>query len=61
MIEHQESIKHVGDAVAVGTLAATLMSWLPSATAILTFLWVLVRLYETQTVQNLIARIRGKE
>lgn len=51
-----EQIKTVVDAGAVGTLAATLFSWLPSVTALVTLVWICIRIYETKTVQRWVGR-----
>ena len=48
--------KVLADTGAVGLLIATLLSWLPEATALLTFVWVCIRLYETKTVQRWLGR-----
>lgn len=47
-----DNIKHGIDAVAISSLVATLFGYLPAATAFLTFIWVVIRLYETATVQR---------
>lgn len=44
------------DSVSIGTLIATFFDWIPKFTALLTFIWVLIRLYETKTVQHHIAK-----
>ena len=55
-----DTVHHSIDFAALGILLVTLMDMLPHATAVLSFIWVLIRLYETRTVQNWIRRIRGK-
>jgi len=50
---------HVVDAGAVSLLLGTLFNILPHATALLTFIWVLIRLYETKTVQALLFRVKA--
>ncbi len=54
--QHQEPIKHVVDALAVGTVLGTLAAWLPPVAAIFTIVWSMIRIYETKTVQGLINR-----
>lgn len=49
---------HTVDGTAVLLTLGTLMDYLPKATAFLTFLWVLIRLCETKTVQNALKRVR---
>jgi len=51
-------LTHTVDGTAVLLTLGTLMDILPKATAVLTFLWVLIRLYETKTVQNALKRVR---
>ena len=53
-----EPLKPTIDVVSVGTTAAAIMQWIPPATAILTFIWVGLRIYETKTVQSLIRKHR---
>lgn len=50
--------KNVLDGTAVGATAATLFGWLPEATALLTFIWMAIRIWETDTVQRLLGRKR---
>ena len=52
--------KNVLDVTSIGGLGLVLGNYLPTVTAILTLVWMIIRIYETQTVKNLIARIRGK-
>lgn len=54
---HGESIKHVGDALSLSVVLATIANWLPSIAAIVSIVWGCIRIYETQTVQ----RWLGKE
>lgn len=56
-----DSLKHLGDGVSLSVLWATLIGVLPDATAILSFVWICIRLYETKTVQTLINWLLGKE
>lgn len=51
--------KNVLDGTAVGTVAATLFGWLPEATALLSFIWIAIRIWETDTVQTLLGRKRN--
>jgi len=56
-----EQIKQVIDtAAAAGTLAAV-MQWVPPVTAVLTLIWVSIRIIETKTIQNIIKRLREKK
>ena len=51
-----ESIKPLVDAVAVKTTASALVGWLPPIVAILTLVWTVIRIYETETVQKFVQR-----
>jgi chromate transport protein ChrA len=37
---------------------ATLVSWLPSIAALLTIVWTLIRIYETETVQAMLGKAK---
>lgn len=50
--EHTKQVaKHVIDAAAVGTTIATVVQWLPSVAALLTIVWTLIRIIETETAR----------
>jgi hypothetical protein len=51
-----EIVKHGLDVTSVGILISTFLDALPHATAALTFIWVCVRLWETETVRRLTGR-----
>ena len=46
------------DIASIGVLLATLFSWIPHVTAIVTLAWSLIRLYETKTVQSWLEKRR---
>lgn len=48
--------KNILDGTAVGTSAATLFGWLPEATALLSFIWLAIRIWETETVKRLLGK-----
>lgn len=54
----QEQLKVAGDVVAGGVAAATLMAWIPPVAALVSLVYALIRLYETETVQKLITQLR---
>jgi sorbitol-specific phosphotransferase system component IIC len=60
MDQVDEHLKQTLDIVSITTVFGTLMGILPSIAALLSIVWSVVRLYETQTVQKLIAKTRGK-
>jgi len=49
-------IKYTFDTVGVGITIGAVFDYLPEATALLTFLWLLIRIYETNTVQKLFGK-----
>ena len=51
-----EDAKTVIDGFAVGGTVATLAGWLPPIASLLTILWLSIRLWESDTVQNLVKR-----
>ena len=40
------------DASSIGATILSLLGWLPHATALLSFIWMAIRVYETDTVQK---------
>ena len=47
--------------VTAGTIAVSaFVGWLPAAAAILTIVYTAIRVYETKTVQGVIASLRSK-
>jgi len=52
--------KNLIDGLSISGTVAAIIGALPAATAILTFVWTVIRLYETKTVQDLIQRIKEK-
>ena len=59
MSEHHETAKNVVDALSIMTVVGTLVEMLPSVAAIFTIVWTAIRIWETETVQNLLGR-KGK-
>lgn len=55
---NDDTLHHVIDSTAVAALIGTLFDVLPRATALLTFIWVLIRLCETKTVRGALRRLR---
>jgi hypothetical protein len=56
MSESHETAKHVVDALSIMTVVGTLVEMLPSVAAIFTIVWTAIRIWETETVQNLLGR-----
>lgn len=49
-----------GDTISISVLVTTLMGWLPTAAAVLTVVWGLIRLWETCTVQQIVRGVKLK-
>jgi hypothetical protein len=56
MTEHDETVKYVIDGVSFLTVVGTLAEMLPAVAAIFTIVWTAIRIWETETVQNLIGK-----
>ena len=55
-----EGTKHVLDGLSLVTVLGTLIDWLPAVAALLSIVWTSLRIYETKTVQEWIARAKRK-
>lgn len=55
MTEHD---KAVIDAISLSWVVAAILNYVPAITAVVSLVWVCIRLYETKTVQGLIQRHR---
>jgi hypothetical protein len=47
-----EGLKHLLDALSIGTMLGTLFQMLPNIAALITIVWTAIRIYETKTVQG---------
>ena len=56
MTEHHETIKQAADAASIVTVVGTLMNALPAIAALASLIWSVIRIYETQTIQNWVNR-----
>ena len=61
MTEHNETIKSVVDGLSIITVIGTLADMLPSVAAVFTIVWTSIRIWETNTVQNWVKKLRGKD
>jgi len=52
----QETVKHMLDGVSLLTVIGTLVEFLPAVSALLSIVWLAIRIYETDTVQRLVGR-----
>ena len=55
---NMDQLKNIGDATSLTVVAGTLMSFLPPLAALLTVIWTCIRIYETETIQRLIRKIK---
>jgi hypothetical protein len=54
--QNQETLKHMIDGASILTVIGTLVEFLPAVSAILSIVWVAIRIYETETVKRLMGR-----
>ncbi len=59
MSDSHETVKHAVDALSILTVVGTLVEMLPSIAAVFTIIWTGIRIWETETIQNLLGR-KGK-
>lgn len=57
----QETVKHMIDGVSILTVIGTLVEFLPAVSAVLSIVWVAIRIYETDTVQKLVNRKKAED
>jgi len=54
--QNQETLKHIVDGASILTVIGTLVEFLPAVSAVLSIVWVAIRIYETETVKKLLNR-----
>jgi hypothetical protein len=52
----QDAAKTIGDTISLATVVGTLADVLPSLAALISIVWGLIRIWETDTVQRMIGR-----
>ena len=52
----QQEVKSIADAVAVSGGVASLAGWLPDAAALVTIIWLSIRIWESDTIQGILGR-----
>ena len=57
----EESTKQVIDVISFGTVLGTISAILPPLSALFTIVWVGIRIWETDTVQELVGRKRRRD
>lgn len=61
MLDQHETAKNVADAISIVTVVGTLVEVLPAIAALFTIFWTGIRIYETNTVQNLLRKGKKDE
>jgi hypothetical protein len=56
-----ESTKHVIDGLSLVTVLGALVDLLPAVAALFTILWTGIRIYETDTIQQLLGKKKDAE
>lgn len=59
--QNTEAMKHVGDVLATTGAAATFFGWLPNITALFALVYLLIRIYETKTIQSIVWKFKRKK
>ena len=54
--QNQETLKYALDGAALITVIGTLVEFLPAVSALLSIVWVAIRIYETETMKKLLNR-----
>jgi len=49
-----ETTKHLIDLSAIFTAVGTMLSWLPHMASLFTIIWMIIRIWETKTIQKLV-------
>jgi len=61
MLNMDDSTKHLLDFASIFTAVGTLLTWLPHLAALFTILWTGIRIYETKTIQKMVANRKAKK
>jgi len=59
MTDHDETLKHVVDALSFMTVLGTIVDMLPAVAAVFTIVWTGIRIYETETMQRWMGKNNG--
>ena len=57
----EEPTKQIIDVISFGTVLGTISAILPPLSALFTIIWVCIRIWETDTVQELTSRKRRRD
>jgi hypothetical protein len=55
-----DTTKHIIDGLGVSVTAAALMQWLPPIAALLTIIWTVIRIAESETVKAIYNWVKSK-
>jgi hypothetical protein len=58
---NQETLKQLLDGASILTVIGTLVEFLPAVSALLSIVWVAIRIYETETVKRLMGRKKDND
>jgi hypothetical protein len=62
MTEHDhETLKHILDGASLLTVIGTLVEFLPAVSALLSIVWLAIRIYETETMRKLLNRKKADD
>jgi len=62
MTDHdQETLKQILDGASILTVIGTIVEFLPAVSAVLSIIWVTIRIWETDTVQKLAYRKKEED
>jgi len=56
-----ETVKHILDGASILTVVGTLVEFLPAVSALLSIIWIAIRIYETDTIQQLVGRKKDND
>lgn len=56
LIEHLAEGRALGDWISATVVFGTLVNWLPAVSAMLSIIWMAIRIFESATVQRLLGR-----
>ena len=51
-----DDVKSSMDFVSLTDVGASLLQWIPSLSALVSLIWVCIRIYETETIQRLLKK-----
>lgn len=52
----EQTVKAAGDVLSLTVVVGTLANWLPAIAALISIVWGVIRIYETDTVQRMLRK-----